>query len=350
MMTVKGSTALVRLAGNPSCEILGAMVMQEGSEKRFYERIVGEPYDREFGERQSSKRRGTQFEQNVFAGDARLLRESFSVFLGIDADTIIVRNLFDDHPGTKEDSRVARLRITRGILADAVAGRPVPHIIIQPQLLLPTSPGPRPYFFVAPDLLVRSPVNGAYLPGDLKSFIVRENEVAQGDLARVRLQLGAQVLALMHEYHRIDPGINVGSSGMLLFSRPNGLNPHKPRVEDLGGAIEAIRIGITAFLRHRRRINELRAGAEPFTVATDLLPKFQDACLATCVMAQWCRQRIEGQTSDLGEIAHEVLGDVSIEAVIGLMTGAIEPANDRERIVAAQLSELAAKHNTERVA
>ena len=67
-------------------------------------------------------------------------------------------------------------------------------------------------------------------------------------------------------------------------------------------------------------------------------------------MAQWCRQRIEGQTSDLGEIAHEVLGDVSIEAVIGLMTGAIEPANDRERIVAAQLSELAAKHNTERVA
>lgn len=349
-MTVKGSTALVRLAGNPSCEILGAMVMQEGSEKRFYERIVGEPYDREFGERPSSKRRGAQFEQNVFAGDARLLRESFAPFLGIDADAVIVRNLFDDYPGTKDDSRVARLRITREILADAVAGRPAPHIIIQPQLLIPTSPGPRPYFFIAPDLLVRSPTDGVYLPGDLKSFIVRENEVAKGDLARVRLQLGAQALALMHEYHRIDPSITVGSNGMLIFSRPNGLNPHAPRIEDLGGAIEAIRIGISAFLRHRQRINELRAGAEPFTVATDLSPNFQDACLTTCVMAQWCRQRVAGQTSDMGEIAREVLGDMSIEHVIGLMTGTIEPANDHERIVAVQLRELAAQHNTERVA
>ncbi|AHB53511.1 hypothetical protein [Pseudomonas aeruginosa] len=349
-MTVKGSTALVRLAGNPSCEILGAMVMQEGSEKRFYERIVGKPYDREFGERQSSKRRGTQFERNVFAGDARLLREAFSPFLGIDADEIIVRNLFDDYPGTKDDSRVARLRITRGILADAVAGRPVPHIIVQPQLLLPTRPGPRPYFFIAPDVLVRSPVDGVYLPGDLKSFIVRENEVAKGDLARVRLQLGAQVLALMHEYHCIDPSITVGSNGMLIFSRPNGLNPHTPRVEDLGGAIEAIRIGITAFLRHRQRINELRAGAEPFTVAADLSPNFQDACLTTCVMAPWCRQRAAGQASDMGEVASKVLDNMSIQHVIGLMTGTIEPANDHERIVAIRLRELAAKHNTEQVA
>ena len=44
-MSVKGSTALVRLAGNPTCEILGAMVMQEGSEKRFYARVVGEDLD-----------------------------------------------------------------------------------------------------------------------------------------------------------------------------------------------------------------------------------------------------------------------------------------------------------------
>lgn len=349
-MTVKGSTALVRLAGNPSCEILGAMVMQEGSEKRFYERIVGEPYDREFGERQSSKRRGAQFEQNVYAGDARLLRETFAPFLGIDADAVIVRNLLDDYPGTKDDSRIARLRITRGVLADAVAGRPVPHIIVQPQLLIPTSPGPRPYFFIAPDLLVRSPTDGVYLPGDLKSFIVRENEVAKGDLARVRLQLGAQVLALMHEYDRIDPGITVGSNGMLVFSRPNGLSPHAPRVEDLGGAIEAIRIGISAFLRHRLRINELRAGAEPFTVAADLSPNFQDACLATCVMAPWCRQRVVGQAADMGEVAREVLGDMSIEHVIGLITGTTEPANDHERIVSVKLRELAEQHNTGRVA
>jgi hypothetical protein len=153
-MSVKGSTALVRLAGNPACEILEAMVMQEGSEKRFYEQVVGERYDREFGERQSSKRRGAQFESNASAGDARLLRETLSPLIGLDPDHIRVRNLTDDYPGSKDDARIARLDITRTVLAGSIHGGIAPHIIVQPQLLIPTSPGPRPYFFIAPDLLV----------------------------------------------------------------------------------------------------------------------------------------------------------------------------------------------------
>ncbi len=339
-MSVKGSTALVRLAGNPGCEILGAMVMQEGSEKRFYEQVVGAPYDREFGERQSSKRRGAQFESNAYAGDGRLLREALSPMIGIDPDDVRVRNLTDDYPGTKDDARIARLNITRSILAESMHGGIVPHIVVQPQLLIPTSPGPRPYFFIAPDLLVWSARHGCYLPGDLKSFIVRENEVARGDLARVRLQLGAQVLALRHEYHRLDPAMTVAPQGLLIFSQPNGLRPHAPRIEDLGGAVEAIRIGIAAFLRHRERINELRAGAAPYTVATDLVPHFQEACLASCVMAQWCRERVVDRTADLGDGARGVLGDVDLDRLTGLMTGAIAPADDRERVIAEQLRAL----------
>lgn len=336
-MSVKGSTALVRLAGNPDCEILGAMVMQEGSEKRFYEQVVGEPYDREFGERQSSKRRGAQFESNAYAGDARLLREALSHLVGLDPDDIRVRNLTDDYPGTKDDARIARLNITRSILTQSTHGGIVPHIIVQPQLLIPTSPGPRPYFFIAPDLLVWSARLGCFLPGDLKSFIVRENEVAKGDLARVRLQLGAQVLALRHEYHRIDPAMMVAPRGLLIFSQPNGLRPHAPRIEDLGGAVEAIRIGIAAFLRHRERINRLRAGAAPYTVATDLNPHFQEPCLASCVMAQWCRQHVAERTADLGDAAREVLGDVELARLAGLVNGAITPADERERVIAEQL-------------
>lgn len=339
-MSVKGSTALVRLAGNPDCEVLGAMVMQEGSEKRFYEQVVGEPYDREFGERQSSKRRGAQFESNAYAGDARLLREALAPMVGLNADDIRVRNLTDDYPGTKDDARIARLNITRSILADSIHAGVVPHIIVQPQLLIPTSPGPRPYFFIAPDLLVWSAQLGCYLPGDLKSFIVRENEVARGDLARVRLQLGAQVLALRYEYHRIDPALSVAPQGLLIFSQPNGLRPHMPRIEDLGGAVEAIRIGIAAFLRHRERINHLRAGAAPYTVATDLDPHFQESCLASCVMAQWCRQRVAERTADLGDVAREVLGDLDLDRFAGLMTGAIVPADERERAIAEQLRAL----------
>jgi len=349
-MSVKGSTALVRLAGNPACEILGAMVMQEGSEKRFYEQVVGERYEREFGERQSSKRRGAQFESNAYAGDARLLRETLSPLIHLDPDDIRVRNLTDDYPGTKDDARIARLNITRAILADSLYAATVPHIIIQPQLLIPTSPGPRPYFFIAPDLLVWSAQHGCYLPGDLKSFIVRENEVARGDLARVRLQLGAQMLALRHEYHRLDAAMSVASQGLLIFSRPNGLRPHAPRIEDLGGAVEAIRIGIAAFLRHRERVNALRAGAAPYTVASDLEPNFQDSCLASCVMAQWCRERVAGRAADMGDVAGVVLGDITMDRVIDLMTGAVAPANENELMVAERLRSLADQHEVGRAA
>lgn len=349
-MSVKGSTALIRLAGNPNCEILGAMVLESGSEKQFFKNVVGEDYDREFGERQSSKRRGAQFEQNAYAGDARLLRTAFADYLRKSADDVVVRNLYDDHPGTKDDSRIARLQITRKILADANAGRSVPDIIVQPQLLLPTNPGQRPYFFIAPDLLVWSPDHGVYCPGDMKSFVVRENEVAPGNLARVRLQLGAQVLALRHEYHRLDQAIAVPAQGMLLFSKPNGLIPHAPRVEDVAGGVEAVRIGISAFLHHRQRIQELGAGAEPHTVVPDLRPNFQDSCLNTCVMAQWCRQRIAGKAADMGEAAGDALGNMEVQRAIDLMSGVVEPENDHERLVAQRLRELAIQHSSERAA
>ncbi|CAN7515879.1 hypothetical protein [Mesorhizobium caraganae] len=349
-MSVKGSTALVRMASNPECEILGAMVLQPGSEKRFYERVVGKPYDREFGERQSSKRRGAQFEQNAYAGDARLLREALAEALQTHAEHLTVRNLLDDYPGAKDDARIGRLRITRGILMDAYAGRAAPDIIVQPQLLLPTKPGPKPFFFIGPDLLIRSRENGMYLPGDLKSFIVRENEIAPSDLARVRLQLGAQVLALRHEYDRIDRSVAVPGKGVLVFSRPNGLRPHAPRIEDVEGAVEAVRIGVAAFLRHRHHIDALRAGAEPYTVVADLKPNFQDACLSTCVMAQWCRQHVAGTAADLGDVAGQALGDTTIEHLFDLMTGAAAPADDREAEVAARLRLLADRHGLGRAA
>jgi hypothetical protein len=341
-MSLKGATALVRLAQNPRCEVLGAMVLEEGPETRFFERVVGTPYQREYGERQSSKRRGTQFERNAYAGDARLLREALAPIVGLEPDQIRVRNLLDDHPGTKDDARVARLRITRGLLKDSLAGRTAPHLIIQPQLLVPTYPGPRPYFFISPDVLVWAHQHGLYVPADLKSFVVRENEVSRGDLARVRLQLGAQSLALMHEYDRLDKGKTVvPATGILIFSHPNGLRPHAPRTEDLRGAREAVRIGIEAFLRHRERINGLRAGAEPYTVAAELVPHFEERCLATCVMAEWCRSTVAGRARDLGDAPGRLLGNMELERVTGFLLGTAHPANDAERGIAAELRRIA---------
>ena len=149
---------------------------------------------------------------------------------------------------------------------------------------------------------------------------------------------------------RIDPTVVVPAKGTLVFSRPNGLRPHEPRIEDIGGAIEAIRIGIAAFLRHRARIDALRAGAEPFTVATDLEPNFQDGCLASCVMAQWCRERVAGQAGDMGEVAGEVLGNISIGRALALLTGVADPTTERERVLAERLRELAIQHDADAAA
>jgi hypothetical protein len=321
------------------------MVLQEGPETRFYERVVGVPYDREFGERQSSKRRGAQFERNAYAGDARLLREVLAPLVGLEPEQIRVQNLLDAYPGSKDDARVARLRITRGILKDSLEGRVAPHLIIQPQLLVPTKPGPRPYFFIAPDVLVWMQQYGLYVPADLKSFVVRENEVSRADLARVRLQLGAQSLALMHEYDRLDRGNTaVPATGLLIFSHPNGLRPHAPRTEDIRGAREAVRIGIESFLRHRRRIDQLRAGAEPYTVAADLVPHFEERCLANCVMAGWCRSTVAGRARDLGDVPGRLLGNMELDRVTGFLTGSAQPTGDAEQGIAAELKRIAEEH------
>jgi hypothetical protein len=171
-----------------------------------------------------------------------------------------------------------------------------------------------------------------------------------GDLLKTARELGAQVLALQHEYHAIDTSISIEATGMLMFSKPNGLRPHAPRVEDLGGAVEAIRIGIASFLRHRARIDGLRAGAEPFTVVGDLVPNFRESCLSTCVMAQWCRERVAGRVADMGDGAREALGDVSIAHVVDLMNGTVLPATEHERIIAQQLRDIAAQHGVGRAA
>lgn len=350
MSGVKGTTALIRLAQNPKCEVLGAMVLQPGSERTFFEHVVSRPYDREFGERQSSRRRGSQFERNAYEGDARLLRESLADIIGKEPGDIVVRNLLEFEPGVKDEARVRRLGMTRKILADQAAGRDCPDIVIQPQGLLPTRPGLKPYFFVSADALVLSRANRHYQVCDLKSFVVRQNEVASSDLARVRLQLAAQHLALLHDYDHVGAPANLPTEGVLIFSRPNGLRPHAPRIEDIGGAVAAVRDAIRAFVVHRDKIQTLASGADPYTVVNDLTPNFREGCLTSCVMAQWCRDRVAGRAADLGDAARDLLGDVELSHLSDLMTGRAAPTDAAEHELAVALRSIAAANGLARVA
>ena len=213
-MALSGTSALARVAMNPDCEIQVAMARARESEPEFYRRVTGEPYDREFGERISARRRGSKFEQNLHQNDAALLRGVLAEFISVDAERVYVRNMEDEVPGTRESVRIARYRRTLDIIADSIDGRRHPELIIHPELLLRVVGTNTGYLWVEPDFMAWDSQRGIYVPGDEKSFVVQENDVDPGDLERTRLQIGAQIVALRHAYANHGWADRVASRGL----------------------------------------------------------------------------------------------------------------------------------------
>jgi hypothetical protein len=320
------------------------MGLSERAENRFYEAVTGKPFDGEFGERQSAQRRGRKFEQNLFRppGEATLLREAVSEIVGLTPKQMYIRDLEQEVPGISQDVRVVRLKRTRAIIGDALAGRPHPHVVIQPQFLIPTSPGPKPYFFVSPDYMVWEPSRRAFISGDAKSFVVRHHEVDPGDLERTRLQLASQVLGLRHEFARHGAADRIRPEGILTFSTPYGLRPYRPSIQDLRGALDAIERGLDAFLVHRRRVLQLAAGAPTHLIVDQLEPALQEKCVTACVMFGYCRARQPGTALDLGNAAAELFGPTAdLDRLVGMMEGTIQPANPAEQQLAMELRRVA---------
>src|SRR6516164_7099193 len=198
-MKFSGASGLSRIALNPECAWQTVMLRSSKSEPEFYEQVTGEVFPKEYGERLSARRRGSKFERNAFDHQAAKLRAVMAERLGVAAEDIWVRNLEDDEPGGHESNRIRRSNLTRAILSDRLEGKRTPEILIQPQLTLTVHGLARSErLFIAPDVLYLDSGSGRYRPADLKSFVVRDNQVAPGDLERSRLQLAIQSLAL-HE-------------------------------------------------------------------------------------------------------------------------------------------------------
>src|SRR5438132_3611648 len=153
-MKLAGASAITRIALNPECGLQVVMLRSGMSEPDFYEKIIGEKYPGEYGERLSARRRGAKFERNAYANDAALLREALGPMVGVAPADLWVRNMEDEEPGARENNRIRRWSRTMEILGDHVAGRACAHILIQPQLRL-TAKGliDKPGFWIAPDVL-----------------------------------------------------------------------------------------------------------------------------------------------------------------------------------------------------
>jgi hypothetical protein len=331
-----GTSALSRIAGNLDCELQVAMALSGRTEPDFFKALTGSEFLGEYGERESARRRGRKFEENAYRYDAQALKEALTAYIGVDVPDVVVRNLEDDAPGSRELSRVRRSTITRNILRDLIAGAPVPHVLIQPQLVIPTGEPFKTRIFVAPDLLVLDVRRGIYEPGDLKSFVVRENSVASSDLERTRLQLGAAIIALRTEMAVHGRAHAVGNHGLMIFATAFGLRPHPYKREALDGAVVLMQRALEFMRRTALKLEAMREPEQPpiHVLAPDLAINLQERCVSACVLAQYCRRRQPDTVRELGDSAARMLGaDTDINRLVALMNGAA-PTSEAERAVA----------------
>ena len=343
-MSLSGSTLLARVAMNPACGLQAAMALdrQHRSEKDFYQAVTGEAYAGEFGERDSARRRGAKFERNLLQppGDARLLREALAPILGVAPEAVTIRDLDNEQPGGGQSSRVKRVGLTRGLFKTALLDKPSALAVIKPTLVLNTgiSPHDLHWRYIEPDFVFWNSQFRCYVPGDFKSFVVRDGVVPGDKLERVRLQLACDIVAMRDEMRLVQPGLEqrLPPIGYLVFATPYGLKPDTPRREDLSGAVPMILKAVDSFKSHREHILQLAGSAPIVTTAPELSIHYQEKCVSTCLLAGHCRGRIADDPALLGDVARDLLGDkIPVQRLAALVHGAT-PENDDE--VHAQLA------------
>ena len=323
-MTLAGTRGLIRISINPDCELQTAMVVEGVRELDFYRQMTGEEFPGEYGERPSARRRGNKFEANLHANNAALLRRTLGPRYGWNPEEMSVRDFAEELPGARDTVRAHRLHRTRQILRDLAAGRPVPHLVIQPQLHLCAGREGGRFMFVSPDFMVLDSQAQMYVPGEEKSFIVRDGVAERNDLDRTRRQAAAQIIGLREEAGRVGLADRVRNRAVFVFATPYGLSPTAPVEESLDAPAreigQAIEVLEAATQRHAAR--KALDDAKLAMMADDVPINLQDSCFGSCILAAKCKERFERTTRELGDVAADLFGVVPVERIAELIAGA----------------------------
>lgn len=332
-MSLSGARGLNRVAHNPTCELQAAMVIGRVREPEMYQALAGADYPGEYGERTSARRRGTQFENALFRDDARLLRETLAPVLGTPWEGLSVRNLVGEVRGESAAAMAERHRRTRSVFDDMVGGRPVPDVLIQPQLQLST--GRNQAMYIAPDALALDRERRVYTPVEIKSFIVRDGVVDPADRDSARRQAAVELIALGQELAACGVGEDSGEMALFIFATPFGFRPHPAFAERLSAELYEMRRAVAAIEAVRIRLEALGVQG-PLDVQAlarigpQLTTTYQESCVAGCLLAALCRQRQTDQVIVLGDAAANVLGgDITLSRTVELLQGAA-PQTPRE--------------------
>lgn len=339
-MSLSGARGLVRVSKNPACEWQAAMAIERVREPDFYQHVTGRTYRREYGERAAARSRGAKFEANLHQNNAALLRRAMAPLYGLDPEAMVVRNFAEEVPGPPSTMRAVRLHRTRRVLRDLAAEKPVPHLLIQPQLRLPTGHGAHDFEFISPDCMVLDSRIGIYVPAEEKSFIVRDHVADAADLDSTRRQAAVQILALRAETASLGIDGRVADRAAFVFATPYGLSPAPAFEERLDAEVHEMVRAVVIVGRVRARLAELRAldNATLPNLLTELKANPQEACFGSCVFADLCHMELAGKPTELGDDAVDLVGaDADLDRLAALALGA-EPTTPREAELAASLS------------
>lgn len=349
-MSLSGARGLIRVAHNPTCELQAAMVLARVRELDMYRALTGAEYTGEYGERISARRRGAQFEDNLYSDNGALLRATLAPLLGVDAADLTVRNLVAEIRGSSAAAVEERTRTTSALLTDLAADRPAPDLLIQPHIQLRLDNDASMSGSIVPDVLALDRSRRVYLPVEIKSFIVRDGVVAQGDRDGARRQAAVQLLALQQELTRRGIGNRLPEMAIFIFASPFGMRPYPAFAEQLPAELFEMRRALATLAQIRTRLVRLGITAASDTeslaaAAAQLATTYQESCVAGCMLARICRQKTSDKPAVLGDIAAQTLGeDIDLTRALALLRGA-PAANSREAWLAPVLRETAALFN-----
>ncbi len=224
-MGLSGTRGLVRISKVPGRDLQAAMVAEQVDERDFYQSVTGSAFEGEYGERTSARRRGNKFESNLHMNNAAGLRRALGPLVGADPEEMTVRDFGEEVPGPPGVLHAIRLKRMREILDDtgrrSRGARPGHPSAVAWWVGPGTSV--RDHEYVTPDFLVLDRPLGMYLPGEEKSFIVRDGVADGADLFLTRRQAGAQILALRSEAARVGLADRVANEARFIFATPFGL-------------------------------------------------------------------------------------------------------------------------------
>lgn len=331
-MSLSGARGFIRVAHNPTCELQAAMTLARVREQDVYRALAKVDYPGEYGERISARRRGAQFEKNLYKDGAAVLRGILAPLLGIADDNLTVRDLSEEVRGASASAMEERALRTTRILADLASGRDVPDLLIQPQLKLTLDGDPASAIFIAPDVLAMDRARQVYLPLEIKSFIVRDGVVSQGDRDSARRQAAIQLLALDQELTLLGIADRLPELAIFIFASPFGMRPHPAFAEQLPAELFEMCRALDTMAQVRARMQALgvpsTADADALAAtAPYLATTYREFCVAGCMLAQICRQNTVAHPAILGDHAVQTLGaTIDLPRALALLQGA--PATD----------------------